>query len=53
MAAMDEQLISSSSNSDWSDVDQAARAFEQAIIGAYWNKKMEDGNPVCEIEKPK
>ena len=53
MAAMGEQLISSSSNSDWSDVDSAERAFEQAIIGAYWNKKMEDGNPVFEAEKPK
>ncbi len=52
MAAMGEQLISSSSNSDWSDVNRAERAFEQAIIEAYCNQKTEDGNPVCETEKP-
>jgi hypothetical protein len=52
MAAMGERLISSSSNGDWSDVDQAEKALEQAIIDAYWNKKMQDGGTlVCEIEK--
>jgi len=52
MAAMGERSISSPNNGDWSDVDSAENAFEQAIIGAYWYKKMEDGNPTCEAEKP-
>ena len=52
IAAMGERSISSPNNGDWSDVDSAENAFEQAIIGAYWYKKMEDGNPACEAEKP-
>ncbi|OCX74435.1 EAL domain-containing protein [Acidithiobacillus thiooxidans] len=46
MAAMGEQLISFSGNGDWSEADQAARAFEQAIIESYWNKKMAEENSV-------
>ncbi|MBU2839260.1 EAL domain-containing protein [Acidithiobacillus thiooxidans] len=42
MATLREQLIASSFHDDWTDVDQAAAAFEHAIVSAYWNRKIEN-----------
>ena len=45
IAVMDALLISSPANDDWSAVERAEKALEQAIIEAFWKSKAEDGNP--------
>ncbi|MCL5980023.1 MAG: EAL domain-containing protein [Gammaproteobacteria bacterium] len=46
IAVMDALLISSPANDDWSAVERAEKALEQAIIEAFWKSKAEDGNPL-------
>lgn len=46
IAAMAALLISSPANDDWSAVEQAEKALEQAVIEAFWKKKAEDDNPL-------
>ncbi|MDR7927137.1 EAL domain-containing protein [Acidithiobacillus thiooxidans] len=52
IAVMDALLIASPDSDDWSEVERAREALEQAIIKIYCKHKTEDGHSVCETENP-
>jgi len=52
IADMDARLIASPDSDDWTAVERAQKALEQAIMEIYRKHKTEDGHLVCETTNP-